>query len=87
MTEHYPLPVIVVNKQKWGALSYLGHHHDICGETCHVIDQKFSFAGGHRVRLYRISNNVHWRIPGALVADIQNVAPASAPLRRRHHKG
>lgn len=86
MTEVYPLPVRVVNKQKWGCLAYLGKDHEICGESCDIIDQQYSFANQHRVRLYRIRKNVYWRIPGAIVADIQEVKPTGNPPRRTHHK-
>ena len=89
MTDFFSLPVKVHDKHRWGCLALLGKDHEICGETCHVVNENYSFAGGHRVRIYRIKKNVYWKIPGPLVADIKNVAPPTIPSgapRRTHHK-
>jgi hypothetical protein len=56
-----------------------------------MVENKYSFAGGHRVRLYRFKDNVHWRIPAGVELDISRVDPttgngAAQPPRRRHDK-
>ena len=86
MTETYALPIISHDKQKWGCLSYHSHTAEICGEKINTIDNNYSFKGGHRVRLFKIKGNVHWKIPGAIVVDIKDVEPSPDPPARRHHK-
>jgi hypothetical protein len=82
---HVRVPVRMVGTVRWGALHYMADTHDICGEKVDCIDQKYSFAGQHRVRLYRFKKNVHWRIPIGVNLDIADVPPAEAP-RRQHHR-
>jgi hypothetical protein len=82
MRSRVSVPVRVVGRENWGDLASLALSHDICGEKVSRKDDKFSFAGGHRVRLYRFTKNVHWRIPTEVELDITDVTPASTPPRR-----
>ena len=82
MADYIKIPVKKVGKDLWGELSAFGLSHQICGESVRMTDQSFSFAGGHRVRLYAFKKNVHWKIPEGVSVDISNVIPAEAPPRR-----
>lgn len=74
--------VKMVNGERWGDLSAIAPTHDICGERVDCIDSKFTFAGQHRVRLYRFRKNVHWRLPQeAIELDISAVPVAQVPRR------
>ena len=81
MAEHVLVPIKIVNRQKWGDLSALGLAHEIVGETVKQKDQKLTFGGQHRVRLFYFKKNVHWRIAAAEF-DITDVEPAQ-PARKR----
>jgi hypothetical protein len=87
MSEHVRIPVREYGREKWGWLSALCPDHEIVGYDFKMVDQNYSFVGGHRVRLYKIKGNVHFKIPSGIEFDISAVAPA-APRRqdRRHHK-
>lgn len=80
MARQTMVPIKVVNKQDWGDLSSLGLAHEVVGEIVKLKDQKLSFGGNHRVRLYYFKKNVHWRIATAEF-DITDVSPAT-PRRR-----
>jgi hypothetical protein len=80
MADHVRVPVKMVGTERWGQLSAFGDMHLICGESVHLKEQSFSFAGGHRVRLYSFKK-MHWRIPPGVSLDISAIAPAS-PVRR-----
>jgi hypothetical protein len=66
-------PIKTHNGEKWAELSHYGLAHEICGEKVFQKDQMFSFAGGHRVRLYAFKKNVHWKIPVGSTLDISEV--------------
>jgi hypothetical protein len=70
MRSRVPVPIKIVNGEQWGDLASFAHTHEICGEK---VDQRkdISFAGGHRVRLFRFSKSVHWKLPGGIELDIQ----------------
>jgi len=82
MADHVRVPVKIVGTERWGQLSLLGDTHLICGESVNLKDASFSFAGGHRVRLYSFKKNVHWKIPEGISLDIAAVPPATAAPRR-----
>lgn len=82
MVKHYPLPLVEHDKSSWGCLNYYGSKQIICAETFVIKDHKYSFKGGHRVRLYTVSGNVHWKIPAEVDVDIAAIAPA-VPGRRQ----
>jgi len=76
-------PISRVQNQDWAHLGAYGDRHEFCAEEFRLKEQQFSFAGGHRVRLYTAKKNVHWKIPQGVPLDISQVPPAEqAPLRR-----
>jgi hypothetical protein len=83
MAEHFKVPIRDVRGEKWGALAYLHQTHEICGEDVRSINDRFTFAGNHRVKLFRFKKNVYWRIPKEIIADISQVQPEIAPRRQR----
>ena len=83
MRERIIVSVKVVNGERWGDLAVIGHAHEICGETVKLKNENFSFADGHRVRLYTFKKNVHWKIPAGATLDITDVAPGTAPRRQQ----
>lgn len=85
MTDRISIPIKKVGTVSWGALAMLAEAHEICGEKVDCINDKFSFAGGHRVRLYKFKKNVYWKIPVGVTLDISAVQSATPPQRRRHH--
>lgn len=74
--------------EKWGALAFLvtaTQAIDFVGENIRLVEENFSFFGGHRVRRYRAKKSVHFAIaPGMMpqTLDIDAVPPAAAPPRR-----
>jgi hypothetical protein len=81
MADHVRVPIKIVGTERWGQLSAFGDAHSICGEVVKLKNENFSFAGGHRVRLYSFKKNVHWKIPEGLSLDIAAVPAATAPRR------
>jgi hypothetical protein len=86
MKPRVEVPVKVHDHHNWGELNMFGDTHHVCAERVELVDEKYSFAGGHRVRLYKLKKNVHWRIPDGVVFNIQQVQPAQAPRRRHDHR-
>jgi len=86
MPERVCIPVKNVNGENWAQLTVFGNRHILCGEEMYTKRENFSFAGGHRVRLFEIRNNVHWKIPVGVKLDIAEVAPAGAPPRREQRR-
>jgi hypothetical protein len=82
MRSHVPVPVKIVNGERWGDLACFAPSHEICGEK---VDQRkdINFAGGHRVRLYKFTKSVHWKLPTGIELDISEVPPAAPPRRGR----
>ena len=79
---HLRIPVKKINGDDWAEFSTLASTHYICGEVFKITDNHFSAAGGHRVRLYSVKHNVHWKIPATVIQlDIQEVAASPAPRR------
>jgi hypothetical protein len=81
MSETIRVPIKVVDGHKWGCLAYISTEaYEIVGEEVkHLRD--YSFAGGHRVRLYRFKKNVHFKIPAGVEVNISGVTPAEPPRR------
>jgi hypothetical protein len=77
MPDFLRLPLVDHDKLKWGALAYFGKDHEIACEDFKVINQRYSFRGGHRVRLVRLKKQVYWKIPLGTNLDISDV-----PIRR-----
>ena len=74
MADGVRVPIRVIDGVRWGHLSALAENKN----------EKFSFAGGHRIRFYSFKKNVHWKIPDGIPLDISSVTPASAPRRHQH---
>lgn len=89
MVDHVRVPVRVFGNTKWAALSFVQPDHEICGYDFRLVNEHFPFIGGHRVRLYKVKGNVHWRIPVGAEIDISSIPAAATPAgpKRRHHKG
>jgi len=77
------VPIKVVNKEKWADLGALALTHEIVAEKCNKVEENYSFAGGHRVRLWKFKKNVHFKVPSGVDLDISGVAPAVAPTPPR----
>jgi hypothetical protein len=82
MRDRVSVPVKVVGGDRWGDLSVFGQNHEICGEVVRQVND-YSFAGGHRVRLYKFRKSVHFRIVDGMVVDISALLPAAPPPRRK----
>lgn len=80
------VPVKENSSGRWGDLTVFGHSHDICAESVKMIEAKFSFSGNHRVRLYKFSKSVHFRIVKGMELDISSVLPAQAAAPRRQQR-
>ena len=86
MAKRICLPVKRVGQDEWAEISAVAPQwtHEICGEDVRPKDLGFSFAGQHRVRLYKFKKNVHWKIPtGVVTLDISAVPVANPPPRRQ----
>jgi hypothetical protein len=79
MRDKIELPIKVVNGERWADFTVYGKSHEICGTTV-KSKADFSFAGEHRVRLFKFTSCVHWKLPSGVI-DITDVAPAEAPRR------
>jgi hypothetical protein len=84
-------PVRAVGSAKWLSLEFMGIKRlDVVAYTNKLTNEQFSFAGGHRVRITRFWDNIHFLLPQGTALDIKAVAPAEGPTaataKRRHHK-
>ena len=82
MSDRISIPVKTVNNERWAQLNNFGNNHIFCAERCTLKQENYSFAGGHRVRIYAAKNNVHWKIPAGIALDVSEVTPATVPPRR-----
>ena len=57
--------------------------HELCAEKVERVNDNFSFAGQHRVRLIGLKKNVHWKIPEGVEFDITDVDVSNQPKRRQ----
>ena len=68
----------------WGDLCSFGHHTiEVVAEKFNRKNENYSFVGGHRVRLYKATKNVHFKVPQGVDIDISAVASGPAPPARR----
>jgi hypothetical protein len=81
MREIIQVPIRIINNIRWGQLSVFGERHEFCGEKFELRDSNFSFAGGHRVRIFSAKKNVHWKIPEGIQLDISQVQTSQPPRR------
>jgi hypothetical protein len=89
MADHIPVPIKVVNKERWGYLGTWCERHEFIAEKIDIKNQQFSFAGQHRLRLCVAKKSVHWKIPSEYkpqAVDISGVPPAAAAPRRIQRK-
>lgn len=77
------VPIKLVGKDSWADLGALSLAHEIVGERVDLKDGNFSFAGGHRVRLYKFKKNVHFKVPDGISLDIEDVKAEPNPSRRK----
>lgn len=75
-------PVKTVQNEDWAHIGVYGERHEFCAEDFRLRDNNFSFADGHRVRVYSAKKNVHWKIPPGIPLDISQVPEAQSPPRR-----
>lgn len=77
MTKYVQVPIVEHDGKKWGALAHLALDHEItCESTIKCINEKYSFRGGHRVRVYKFKKQVYWKLPSqAIEIDISDVPP------------
>lgn len=91
MSDTLPVPLRTHGKERWGALDGWGNHVvEVVAERFELKNDSYTFLGGHRVRLYKLYNNMHFKAPPATL-DIRNVQPAQAPpatqpIVRRHDR-
>jgi hypothetical protein len=81
MPDRLTIPIKTWDKGKWGELNFYGNTHIICAERFTLKQENYTFVGNHRVRLYTLKNNVHWKIPSGTPLDISSVPAATAPRR------
>jgi hypothetical protein len=76
MSKCVQVPIIEHDGYRWGALANFGKDHEITCEATKLLEDKYSFKGGHRVRIYRLKKQVYWKLPSVAVEiDISGVAP------------
>jgi hypothetical protein len=73
--KHISVPIVEHDGHRWAAISYYGPSHEITAEgQPKIIDQKYGFKDGHRVRLIKLKKQVYWKIPPTAL-DISEVSP------------
>lgn len=79
------VPIKLLGTERWGCLQSLDNGaHSFVGFDIWLKKDRYSFIGGHRVKLFGAKGNVHFRIPDATkTIDITDVAPAAPPPRRQ----
>ena len=82
MKQVISVPIKMINGQWWGQLNHFAVRHEICGERFDKL-KDCALSGGHRVRRYKVSSNVHWLVPKGFDVDISAVPRPGQPARRR----
>jgi hypothetical protein len=87
MNATFTFPLRNVAGKTWCSLANMGIKRiDVVAYNFH-IQQKFTFAGGHRHRLAVVRDDIHIFFPSEdLTVDIQGVPPSSGAPKRRHDK-
>ena len=87
MNARYSFPLREVHGKKWCSLANMGIKRIDVVAYDFDVQQKYSFAGGHRHRHAVVRNDIHILFPTEDVSvDIQDVRPTSGPPKRRHDK-
>lgn len=75
-----PVPVRTIHGENWGHLGHFADVHEIIGYDFRLKKQNFTVRGNHRVRLYKVKGNVHWKIPpGPKLYSIKDIPKGTAP--------
>jgi hypothetical protein len=73
------VPLRTHNNEKWGALdSWKNNYVEVVAYEVRKLDDQFPFLGGHRMRLYKLSHNPHFKLPAQYI-EFTNIAPSEAP--------
>jgi hypothetical protein len=74
------VPLKTYKTETWGRLDCWSNESvEVVAYDVRKIDHQYSFMGsGHRMRLYRLSHNPHFKLPPRYI-DFANIAPAQAP--------
>lgn len=76
-------PIVTVNNADWACLATFAERHEFCAEVFREKNEQFSFADGHRVRVYSAKKNVHWKLPQGINMDISEVPVAGQSPPRK----
>lgn len=83
----FSFPIKNVVGRRWCSLSFLDIQRIEVVAYSIDIDPKFSFAGGHRHRMAVCKKDIYIGFPEKeITVDIEAVASAPAPVKRRHGK-
>ncbi len=80
--ETVPVRIVLYGGEKWGALADFAKSHEIVGATMKPKKKDMSLPNGHQVRRYKLTGQVHWKIPVGVEAEVSGVAPGQPPRRR-----
>jgi hypothetical protein len=86
VTDKIVVPIRMYNGEKWGALTYIacGRPLEVVAEQFEQKKDNFSLFGQHRVRLFKLKANIHFKLPpDAVTLDISNVPASTQPPTRR----
>ena len=81
-------PLREVNGKKWCSLANMGIHRIDVVAYDFAVQNKFTFAGGHRHRHAVVRKDIHILFPEEdLKVDIAAVRPSTPPRRRHDRRG
>jgi hypothetical protein len=90
MNRQFSFPLREVSGEKWCSLANMGIKRIDVVAYSFDVQNKFTFAGGHRHRRAVVRDDIHLLFPTEdVTVDIAAVPPSSTPStpKRRHHKG
>jgi hypothetical protein len=90
VSDRIAVPIRIYNGEKWGALTYIacGRPLEVVAEQFEQKKENFSLFGQHRVRLFKLKANIHFKLPAdAVTLDISGVPAAVQPPPTRRQKG
>ena len=68
------VPLKKFGNDLWADLGALGSRvWEVTCEKSDLKDNQYSFIGGHRVRLFKLKDNVHFKLPADFKVDIRAV--------------
>lgn len=87
MNVNFSFPLKEVQGRKWCSLANMGIKRVDIVAYDFDVQNKYSFAGGHRHRYAVARNDIHILFPTEEISvDIQAVKPSSAAPKRRHDR-